>query len=237
LLQNNIIANCSDVGIYINKGARTSILNNTLVETSGIDIRFDSSTAIIANNLVDGRVRERDSGTIEDSANNVVEIDPTEYFQDPANLDLALTFPEEVLDQGRDENVTHDFCGRARTAPLDIGALEYSLGPPCLIATNLEDLLDSKVPAQNNNNNPNNPNNTNSGTNSSTSNQTNGTNGPTNNNTNSATNNSSNQETFEDEVQLENTGCGCASSDGPPWSILILLFGFGLLRRKRTPLT
>ncbi|QED26666.1 hypothetical protein FRD01_05280 [Microvenator marinus] len=242
LLQNNIIANCSDVGIYINKGAGTSILNNTLVDTSGIDIRFDSSTAIIANNFVDGRVRERDSGTISDSSNNIVEIDPGQYFQDAPNLNFGLLSAEEVVDQGRDENVTHDFCGRARTAPLDIGALEYSLGAPCVIATNLEDLLDSKVPSQNNNNNPNNPNNTNSGTNSSNSNQTNGTNGSTDtnnaNNTNSGeSNNSNNQETFEDDVELENTGCGCASTDGPPWTIVILLIGFGLLRRKRTPLT
>ena len=59
IMVNNIIANCTDVGIYINKGANIEILNNTLFNTAGIDVRFDTSTATVRNNLLDGRIRER----------------------------------------------------------------------------------------------------------------------------------------------------------------------------------
>ena len=43
-MRNNIIANCSDVGIYLNRGKDTNILYNTLIATAGIDFRFDTTT-------------------------------------------------------------------------------------------------------------------------------------------------------------------------------------------------
>ena len=40
VMRNNLIVNCpADVGVYVNAGADTKILNNTLYNTTGIDMR------------------------------------------------------------------------------------------------------------------------------------------------------------------------------------------------------
>ena len=69
-LRNNVIVNCpADVGIYLNEAADTRIHDNTLIATTGIDVRFAASTADIRNNLVSGQIRNRDGGTSTQSAN------------------------------------------------------------------------------------------------------------------------------------------------------------------------
>ncbi|MCU0938924.1 MAG: right-handed parallel beta-helix repeat-containing protein, partial [Burkholderiaceae bacterium] len=45
LMRDNLIASCSDEGIYINRGAQTEIIQNTLVDTAGVSVRFAESTA------------------------------------------------------------------------------------------------------------------------------------------------------------------------------------------------
>lgn len=64
IMQNNLIASCSDVGIYVNAGARTRLLNNTLVDTAGVDVRFPESSAEADGNLVDGTIRSRNGGRL-----------------------------------------------------------------------------------------------------------------------------------------------------------------------------
>lgn len=64
VIRNNLILNCSDVGVYVNKGKDSVINNNIFYKTSGIDVRFPTSSATILNNIFDGRIRERDGGTI-----------------------------------------------------------------------------------------------------------------------------------------------------------------------------
>jgi hypothetical protein len=45
IMRNNIIAKCpADVGIYVNEGANSLIYNNTLYDTTGIDMRFATTT-------------------------------------------------------------------------------------------------------------------------------------------------------------------------------------------------
>jgi len=72
IIRNNIISNCNDVGIYINKGQESLINNNTLFNTSGIDIRFQESSAFIVNNLLSGKLRERDNGQLLVDSGNIV---------------------------------------------------------------------------------------------------------------------------------------------------------------------
>ncbi len=70
VIHNNIILNCSDVGIYLNKASNTRIEHNTLLFNSGIDVRFEVSSAHIKNNIVSGSIRSRDEGlllTVEDN--------------------------------------------------------------------------------------------------------------------------------------------------------------------------
>ena len=61
-MRNNLILHCNDVGIYLNKAADTLLLHNTLYDTTGIDVRFEASTADIRNNLVGSAIRNRDDG-------------------------------------------------------------------------------------------------------------------------------------------------------------------------------
>lgn len=69
LMRDNLIASCSDDGIYINRSAQSEIVHNTLVDTAGIDIRFAESTARVEGNLVDGPIRVRDGAILRDSDN------------------------------------------------------------------------------------------------------------------------------------------------------------------------
>ena len=125
VMANNIIANCTDVGIYLNKSANTKIFNNTLVNTAGIDVRFDTSTALLQNNLLDGRIRERDGGMATKSA-NVEQGDLNAWFTDSKNLDFTIKEGDAFVDKGEViDTVVDDFCLTPRVTNYDIGALEY----------------------------------------------------------------------------------------------------------------
>ncbi|MEO6065077.1 MAG: chondroitinase-B domain-containing protein [Lysobacterales bacterium] len=130
IMRNNIVMNCSDVGIYINRGANTRLQHNTLYATAGVDVRFATSTADLRNNLLGGAIRNRDGGT-STSSGNVAGVTPAQFamwFAAPADSDFRLIDGSAFVNQGVVAPlVTDDFCGTARSdgAP-DIGALEYS---------------------------------------------------------------------------------------------------------------
>jgi nitrous oxidase accessory protein NosD len=52
----NLIASCSDDGIYLNRAAQSRIVANTLVDTAGILLRFGTTSAEVTGNLVDGPI-------------------------------------------------------------------------------------------------------------------------------------------------------------------------------------
>ncbi|MGN6701387.1 MAG: right-handed parallel beta-helix repeat-containing protein [Burkholderiaceae bacterium] len=60
----NFILSCSDDGIYLNRAARSKVVDNTLIDTGGISVRFPESSADVAGNLVDGSIRSRDEGIL-----------------------------------------------------------------------------------------------------------------------------------------------------------------------------
>lgn len=60
----NLIASCSDDGIYVNRSAGSKVLHNTLVDTGGIVVRFPESSAELEGNFVDGSIRSRDDGIV-----------------------------------------------------------------------------------------------------------------------------------------------------------------------------
>ena len=135
ILRNNIVMDCSDVGIYLNEAARSSIQHNLLYGTGGIDVRFAASTADLRNNLLQGAIRNRDGGT-HTSAGDLAGITPAQFaqwFLDPAGADFHLLDGSALVDQGvAAPLVLDDFCGAARDdgAP-DIGALEYAPDASC----------------------------------------------------------------------------------------------------------
>jgi hypothetical protein len=71
VMRSNIVAFCpNDVGIYINNAPDSLVEDNILYRTRGIDVRFDNSTAVINNNVFDGRILARDGGTFKESNND-----------------------------------------------------------------------------------------------------------------------------------------------------------------------
>jgi len=87
-IQNNIIMNCNDVGIYINKGKDSKIFNNTLYNTAGIDVRFPESNALVINNVVHGQIRSRNKASII-KKNNLETHTKNDFYQWYKNPDIA----------------------------------------------------------------------------------------------------------------------------------------------------
>jgi hypothetical protein len=145
VIRNNIIYNCShDVGIYLNTALYTGIYNNFLFNTLGIDVRFEPSTAAIANNIISGRVKDRDGGVaILDK--NIIATDCVstngkftdcplmDWFKDVKKMDLAVLKGDGIKNKASaSQELKDDFCGNP-LAPnqVDIGPLQYSNGQTC----------------------------------------------------------------------------------------------------------
>lgn len=70
-ISNNLIAFCSDDGIYLNRAAAARVTHNTLLDTAGITVRFAVSSADLEGNLIDGMIRSRDDGVVRATDNLV----------------------------------------------------------------------------------------------------------------------------------------------------------------------
>ena len=130
VIRNNLIVNCpADVGVYVNAGADTKIVNNTLYNTAGIDMRFPETTGVVHNNILNGKIRDRDGGT-STKMNNLSEVGLgvlDGWFQDPGAYDFTLKDGAMLVDAGLAlPEVPDDYCGNARDdGKNDIGAIEY----------------------------------------------------------------------------------------------------------------
>lgn len=115
VMRSNIILNCpNDVGIYLNSAANTELINNTILNTAGVDVRFSGSFATLANNIIEGRVKERDGGRFRE-VNNVVEPDLDNFFPGLATYNLSPEDPEDLM-RAADDFPGVDFCtGKAQT--------------------------------------------------------------------------------------------------------------------------
>lgn len=90
VIRNNIVMHCNDVGLYINKSQKSTINNNLLYHTQGIDIRYPQSDALIENNILSGEIRLRDHGKAESTANHVVS---RNYWTDREKIDGWFSSP------------------------------------------------------------------------------------------------------------------------------------------------
>lgn len=136
LMRDNLIASCSDDGIYLNRAARSTLLHNSLLDTAGIEARFPESNGLARANLVDGPLRLRDGGSLDDADNRIAALLPSyvgvhparHLFLDAAALDLRWSGDppraDESIDAGR------DLCGTSRPARSVYGAFEDF--EPCL---------------------------------------------------------------------------------------------------------
>lgn len=145
VIRNNIIINCSrDVGIYLNRAANTKIYNNLLHNNLGIDVRFDTSSATVINNVISGRIKSRDGGDIH-AYNNYVDDNCLGYrrgncsfdslYADPDLGDFRLnTLNNAIWGKGVEvDGLDDDICGNLRKGQdIDVGPIQYSAGFSCL---------------------------------------------------------------------------------------------------------
>ncbi|CAN5385776.1 hypothetical protein BH09MYX1_BH09MYX1_39950 [soil metagenome] len=129
-MRNNVIASCSDVGIYLNKAKNTKLLFNTLVATGGIDFRYLSSTGVAVGNVLAGKINARDQGTFTGTENLENFTAFTAIYQAPLVGDLRKKGDlSALLGKGTARSdVPNDYCSRTRTGAWDLGALQASLG-------------------------------------------------------------------------------------------------------------
>lgn len=138
IARNNIVMFCPDVGLYLNKAQDSQVLNNIFFRTMGIDVRFSESTALIANNLLDGKVRDRDGGFSIRENNLVLKggflgKDFEDIFQNPLMVDFTVTNGAILAGKALpSEKVTRDFCDRPRPSAPSIGAIEVQAEGECL---------------------------------------------------------------------------------------------------------
>jgi hypothetical protein len=134
VLRNNVIINCSDVAIYLNKAANTKVLFNTLIATTGVDFRFASSTGEAHGNVLSSVIRTREGGTFTAGTNlmNVASATWDSWYVAPLAGDLRLEGNVTSLIGAAAARavVTDDHCARPRPSPgaYTLGALEHSLG-------------------------------------------------------------------------------------------------------------
>jgi parallel beta-helix repeat protein len=129
-LRANLIASCSDDGIYLNSAARSKLIHNTVVDTGGITVRFPASSAEIEGNLVDGIIRSRDSGVLHLGDNRTSSVarlylgshPQRSLFRDPLAFDFRWREPAGRR-QIRGEPVP-DLCGRERSDMPRYGAFD-----------------------------------------------------------------------------------------------------------------
>ncbi|WP_243656814.1 chondroitinase-B domain-containing protein [Paucimonas lemoignei] len=133
-INDNLIAFCSDDGIYLNKSATARVTHNTLLDTAGITVRFAVSSADLEGNLVDGIIRSRDDGVVRDADNLVGGIYGSylgwhamrKLYRQPSELDLAW---QGKVPRRRPAAVDAiDLCNGKRAARAAYGAFEDFAG-------------------------------------------------------------------------------------------------------------
>jgi parallel beta-helix repeat protein len=130
VIEANLIASCSDDGIYINRSATSRISHNTLVDTGGIVVRYAESSADVSGNLVDGAIRTRDDGLLR-ASDNIETALPSLYLAHHPVRELYVAAPALRLEwrtspQQRviDGTPPADLCGTHRSNHPVYGAFE-----------------------------------------------------------------------------------------------------------------
>ncbi|WP_082616011.1 right-handed parallel beta-helix repeat-containing protein [Massilia sp. Root418] len=132
-IQSNLIASCSDEGIYLNRAATSKVLHNTLIDTAGIMVRYPESGALVDGNIVDGRLRAEHGATVQAGDNLDTSLGrlfmgshpQRALFRDALGLDLA--WAGAVARRSGSSSAAApgtDLCGASRPAQPAYGAVE-----------------------------------------------------------------------------------------------------------------
>jgi len=130
VVASNLIASCSDDGIYLNRAAMSSVAHNTLLDTAGITARFDASSADVNGNLVDGPIRAVDGAVLHESDNETTPMSALylglhpvrRMFADAPTLDLH--WRDEPPRRDTAQTVPADLCGATRARRPAYGAFD-----------------------------------------------------------------------------------------------------------------
>lgn len=126
----NLIASCSDEGIYLNRAATSVLTHNTLIDTAGIALRFPETSADVRGNIIDGRIWTRDGALLRADDNRDTSVTrlflgshpQRALFQGAERLDLRWDgdAPRRTRAAGADT----DLCGAQRPLKPSYGAFE-----------------------------------------------------------------------------------------------------------------
>ena len=128
-ISDNLIAFCSDEGIYINRARNSQIEHNTLLDTAGIEVRFAQSSADIKSNIIDGIIAVRDGAVMRSDTNEKAPLiglfvgwhPQRNLFVDVGRLNLA--WRNDPL-RTSIPDLRPDLCDAARGSRPAIGAFE-----------------------------------------------------------------------------------------------------------------
>ena len=129
LAANNVVAHCNDTGIHVYRSADIVVAHNTLVNTSGVEVRVPPARARVEANLLEGYVRARDGGAVQSQDNVVGRLPGTREQVEGLLLQPARSLGGDALPSGQ---VDTDFCGAPRTQRVVPGAVVS--GVPCAAA-------------------------------------------------------------------------------------------------------
>lgn len=132
-LSGNLIASCSDAGIYLNGAAASVLLHNSVIDTAGVQLRYLVTSARAEGNLIDGAISTRDGALLRETDNLA---DPIAYsyagyhrlrslFVDSAAFDFSWVgeAPRRAA-PGSSGAPKHDLCGSGRAQAPAYGAFE-----------------------------------------------------------------------------------------------------------------
>jgi hypothetical protein len=130
VIQSNLVASCSDAGIYLNSAARSRVLHNTLLDTAGIEARFAATTGKVEGNLVDGHIVERNGALLRLQENQATAATALFVGHHPVRGLFvtdgvpALTWREAPQRRTAPTPALPDLCAATRPALAALGAFE-----------------------------------------------------------------------------------------------------------------
>jgi hypothetical protein len=136
-IRGNLIAACSDAGVYLNNAAQSAVLDNSVVDTAGVEVRFAGSSADIGGNLAyDGAIRTRNGAVVRERDNLSAPLlyaylgyHPVRaHYAAPTAFDFA--WHGEAPRRGSASGIAPDLCGRQRGTDAAYGAFDSFA--PCL---------------------------------------------------------------------------------------------------------
>lgn len=130
VLESNLIAYCSDNGIYLNRASQSLVRHNSLIDTAGILLSFSETSADLDGNLVDGPISVRGDGILRDNGNMSTHVGwlylgrhpVRDLFTDVGMFDLSWRSPPPRREKSGVE--VADLCAESRPATPVFGAFE-----------------------------------------------------------------------------------------------------------------